>query len=72
MEPLTEKEKKMTALALFGFVMRGGPAFFIPAELLVIKLGIEKEFSWYALDWISHAKSKDKQSEDWAKGMIRE
>lgn len=58
MEPLTDKEKRILALSLFGTAMRGGPPLFGEVEKLVEKLKIEDDFTYYAKDWKAYADGK--------------
>jgi hypothetical protein len=56
MDPLTETEKQIIALSLFGFVMRAGPGQFERTVAIADKLGIGHELTKYALDWIVEPK----------------
>lgn len=60
LEPLTEKEKKLVALALVGVGVRApaGERHAIHAEMREIcrKLDAEAELEEYLQDWIGHPK----------------
>lgn len=53
---LTEKERKLLALALQGLAMRNGPMTFEPIIIVAAKLGITTKLEEYARDWIASSK----------------
>lgn len=57
MADLTETEKEIVALSLFGYVMRAGPGQFVRTGIIAEKLGVTKELEYYALDWIATPKA---------------
>lgn len=59
MKPLTDKEKRILALSLFGAAMRGGPPLFEQVEEIVNKLNIQEDFIYYAKDFKEYSDAKE-------------
>lgn len=57
-EMLSEKQKELTAFALFSAGMKIGPSSFDNLEAIAKKVGVEKEFEKYAKDWLDYAERK--------------
>jgi hypothetical protein len=57
MPPLTDTEKQIIALALFGYTMRAGPLQFALITAIADKLGIGHELTGYTLSWIATSNS---------------
>lgn len=57
---LTDAEKSILGLSLFGFAMRAGPGIFEKVTAVAEKLGVTKELMHYAADWLAAPKSSDK------------
>lgn len=55
MTELTEKQKKIIALALHGLCVRHGPLVFDSAIDAAKALGIESGLEEYAKDWIQYS-----------------
>lgn len=51
---LSENQKKLLAFICFSYSMNRGPSFFKDVEMLVEKIGVQKQFCNYATDWIAY------------------
>lgn len=59
MTPLTDTEKRILALALFGYAMRAGPGQFVSINEIAHKLGVQIQYEDYAKSWIAAAKTDE-------------
>jgi hypothetical protein len=57
MPPLTDIEKQIIALALFGYAMRAGPLQFQSIIAIADKLAIGHELTGYTLNWVATSKN---------------
>lgn len=56
--PLEGNRKKLFGFILFSYSMNHGAEVFSLTEELAGTLGVTKEFTDYASDWINHSKNK--------------
>lgn len=56
--PLEGNWKRLFGFILFSYSMNHGPATFSLTEEIASTLGVTKEFTDYASDWINHSKNK--------------
>lgn len=59
---LSENQRKLIGFICFSFSMNHGPASFIGIEFMVKHIGVEKEFTDYANNWIEHSKKPHPQN----------
>lgn len=65
MNELTETDRKLLAYSLFSLAMKMGPTSFEATERIIKKLDLEKEYVFYANDWIDFAdKNKNKNGKE--------